>query len=197
MHIIISLLLFIILSLPVQAQARNEQIATFAGGCFWCVESDFDKVNGVLKTISGYMGGHKKDPTYTQVSSGVTGHAEVVQITFDADIIDYAQLLEIFWHSIDPTVVDQQFCDHGDQYRSAIFVHNSSQQQLAEKSKQRLIADKPFETDVVTRIEPASQFYPAEDYHQNYHQTNPIRYQYYRFACGRDARLKELWGNKN
>lgn len=177
----------------VQAEEKLET-AIFAGGCFWCVESDFDKVKGVKETISGFTGGKVKNPSYKQVSAGGTGHTEAVKITYDANQVSYAQLLEKFWHSIDPTTPNRQFCDHGSQYRSEIFYLNEEQKELALKSKQALEKNKPFDDPIVTQITKASEFYPAEDYHQNYYQKNPIRYKYYRFSCGRDRRVEELWG---
>jgi len=165
--------------------------ATFAGGCFWCMEPPFDKLEGVLSTTSGYTGGHKDHPTYKEVSAGNTGHAEAVEIVYDPSKIGYDQLLEVFWRNIDPTMKDQQFCDHGDQYRTAIFYHNDEQKRLAEASaKQVATRLSPIYTEIV----PASTFYVAEDYHQNYYQTNPLRYKFYRYNCGRDQRLEELWG---
>lgn len=168
--------------------SNNIETAIFAGGCFWCIESDFDKVEGVLTTVSGYIGGHIKNPTYKQVSNGGTGHVEALQITFDNTKVSYAEIVEYFWKHIDPTVENRQFCDIGDQYRSEIFYHSTQQKKLAEKSKSNLPFDK-----VYTEITKASKFYLAEEYHQNYYQKNPIRYKYYRYNCGRDARIKELW----
>jgi len=172
----------------------NLAVATFAGGCFWCMEPPYDKVDGVLSTTSGYTGGNIKNPTYEQVSSGVTGHAEAVQITYDPAKVGYEKLLEIFWHNIDPTTPDRQFCDKGNQYRSGIFYHNEEQKKLAEQSKATLEKIKPFDASIVTGITAASEFYPAEDYHQDYYKKNPIRYKFYRHSCGRDQRLQELWG---
>ncbi len=174
--------------------AGQYQTATFAGGCFWCVESDFDKVSGVVETLSGYTGGHKPNPTYKEVSSGGSGHAEAVRITFDPAKVSYEQLLDIFWRSIDPTTPNRQFCDYGRQYRSAIFYHGAEQQKLAEQSRGALERVKPFKAPIVTEIVPSTTFYAAEDYHQNYYKKNPLRYKYYRSSCGRDKRLKELWG---
>jgi len=168
--------------------------ATFAGGCFWCMEAPFDKLPGVVSVTSGYTGGHKKNPTYEEVSSGNTGHAEAVQVVYDPAAVSYKKLLDVFWHNIDPTVKDRQFCDVGTQYRSAIFTHDEEQRRLAEESRAELEKSKPFREKVVTEIVPASEFYPAEEYHQKYYQKNPLRYQYYRAGCGRDARLKQLWG---
>ena len=168
--------------------------ATFAGGCFWCMEPPFDKLDGVISTTSGYTGGKKLNPTYREVSDGGTGHAEVVQILYDPAKISYEKLLEVFWRNIDPTVKDQQFCDHGSQYRTAIFYHGEQQKKAAEAAKTKLMKSRPFEGDIVTEVTMASTFYPAEDYHQDYYIKNPVKYKFYRFNCGRDARLKELWG---
>jgi peptide-methionine (S)-S-oxide reductase len=169
--------------------------ATLAGGCFWCVEADFDKLEGVISTTSGYAGGQLPNPTYEQISTGRTGHFEVVQIVYDPARITYAQLLDHFWINIDPTVDDRQFCDVGPQYRAAIFVHDEEQRRVAEASKAALQKKKPFAQPIVTPILPAAKFYPAETYHQDYYKKNPVRYRYYRAGCGRDARLRELWGN--
>lgn len=168
--------------------------ATFAGGCFWCMEQAFDKLEGVVSVMPGYTGGTKKNPTYKEVSSGGTGHAESVQIVYDPSKISYARLLEVFWHNIDPTVKDRQFCDVGNQYRSAIFTHNEEQRKLAEESKKKLEESKRFPGPVYTEIVAASEFYPAEEYHQKYYKKNPVRYKFYRWNCGRDARLRDLWG---
>jgi len=169
--------------------------AVFAGGCFWCMEPPFDKTDGVIATISGYTGGTKVNPTYEEVSSGTTGHAESVQVEYDPKKVSYEKLLDVFWHNVDPTQKDGQFCDHGNQYRTAIFVANDEQKKLAEASKAALMKSKPFKGDIVTEIVPATTFYPAEDYHQDYYLKNPVRYKFYRTGCGRDARLKELWGS--
>jgi peptide-methionine (S)-S-oxide reductase len=181
---------------PVWAQATPTARATFAGGCFWCVESDFDKVPGVLSTTSGYTGGTVANPTYEQVSGKHTGHAEAVEIVFDPAKVSYEQLLQVYWHSIDPTTVDQQFCDVGSPYRTAIFTHDAAQLAAAQKSLAELQRTKPFPEAIVTQIVPAGPFYAAENYHQNYYLKNPVRYKYYRFSCGRDARLEQLWGKK-
>jgi peptide-methionine (S)-S-oxide reductase len=170
--------------------------ATLAGGCFWCVEADFDKVPGVISTTSGYTGGNVANPTYEQVASKRTGHAEVVLIVYDPAKVSYEQLLDHFWHTIDPTTRDAQFCDHGSPYRTAIFTHDAAQAKAAQASLVALQKSKPFKEPIVTEIQPAGPFYPAEDYHQDYYKKNPLRYQYYRTACGRDARLKQLWGAK-
>ena len=170
--------------------------ATFAGGCFWCVEADFDKVPGVLSTTSGYTGGSVANPTYEQVSSKRTGHAEAVEIVFDPSRVSYEKLVEHYWRTIDPTTKDAQFCDHGSPYRTAIFANDAEQLKAAKASLDALQKSKPFKDPIVTEILPAGPFYKAEDYHQDYYKKNPVRYQYYRAACGRDARLKQLWGDK-
>lgn len=175
--------------------ASGTETATFAGGCFWCVEHAFDEVDGVMSTTSGYTGGHKKDPTYKQVSAGGTGHTEAVQVVYDPTKVSYEELLKIFWRNIDPTTPNRQFCDAGSQYRSAIFYHDETQKRLAKESKQKLEKSKPFKEPIVTELTMASEFYVAEEYHQDYHLKNPIRYKIYRYGCGRDARLKELWGS--
>ena len=178
------------------ATAQTSAKATFAGGCFWCVEADFDKIAGVSSTTSGYIGGKVANPTYEQVAAKQTGHAEAVEIAFDAAKVSYEQLLEIFWRSVDPTTKDAQFCDHGSPYRTAIFVHDAAQMKAAQASLAALQKSKPFKAPIVTEIVMAGPFYKAEDYHQDYYKKNPVRYQYYRTACGRDSRLKELWGDK-
>lgn len=170
------------------------ETATFAGGCFWCLEEALDKVDGVVSTTSGYTGGRKTRPTYEEVSAGGTGHTESVQVMYDPQKVTYTKLLETFWHNIDPTTPDQQFCDKGHQYRSAIFYHDDNQQRLAEESKQWVDKSKPFKEPIVTEIVPASEFYPAEEYHQNFYQKNPIRYKFYKYNCGRAQRLETLWG---
>jgi len=169
-------------------------IATFAGGCFWCMQPPFEKLDGVLSTTVGYTGGHTKNPTYHEVSAGGTGHAESIQIVYDPAKISYTKLLDVFWHNVDPLTPDGQFCDHGDQYRTAIFYHDETQRRLAEESKRQLEDSKRFKAPIVTQIVPATEFYPAEEYHQKYHEKNPVRYEYYRWNCGRDHRLKQLWG---
>lgn len=175
--------------------ATNLEKATFAGGCFWCMEHPFDQIPGVVSVTSGYTGGQKKNPTYEEVSAGGTGHAESVQIVYDPTKVNYEKLLEVFWHNIDPTAKDRQFCDTGHQYRSAIFYQNEQQKHLAIRSKETLEKSKPFKEPIVTEIVQATEFYPAEEYHQHYYKKNPIRYKYYRGRCGRDTRLKELWGD--
>jgi peptide-methionine (S)-S-oxide reductase len=170
--------------------------AIFAGGCFWCVEADFDKVPGVLATVSGYTGGTVPNPTYEQVSRKGTGHTEAVEITFDPARVSYAQLVEYFWRTIDPTVRDRQFCDVGSPYRTAIFALDEEQLRIARASLAALEKARPFKEPVVTPVLPAAPFYPAEEYHQDYYRRNPVRYDYYRSACGRDARLRALWGEQ-
>ena len=169
-------------------------VATFAGGCFWCMEPPYDKLPGVISTTSGYMGGSVKNPTYEAVSSGGTGHAEVVQVVYDPAKVSFEKLLDVFWRNIDPTVKDRQFCDVGSQYRTAIFVHTDEQRKAADTSKAGLEKTKPFKDPIVTPVSAAGEFWPAEDYHQDYYIKNPARYTYYRTGCGRDARLKALWG---
>ena len=168
--------------------------AIFAGGCFWCMEHPFDVLPGVVSTTSGYIGGQKKNPTYEEVSSGRTGHTEAVQVVYDPKKVTYEKLLDVFWHNIDPTVKDAQFCDHGSQYRSGIFYVDDEQRRLAEASKAALDRNKPFSGAIVTEITRAAEFYPAEEYHQDFYIKNPLRYKYYRSGCGRDNRLKQLWG---
>jgi peptide-methionine (S)-S-oxide reductase len=195
------LLAFLFIMMPVEeaekVQAANGgklETATFAGGCFWCMEPPFDTLNGVLSTTSGYTGGQTKNPSYEEVSSGVTGHAEAVQVVFDPAKISYAQLLEVFWRNIDPLTPNAQFCDHGSQYRTAIFYHGEEQKRLAEAAKKALAQSGRFTKPIVTEIVPAGEFYQAEDYHQDYYQKNPLRYKYYRYSCGRDQVLEQLWG---
>ena len=170
--------------------------AIFAGGCFWCVESDFDKVPGVLSTTSGYTGGTVANPSYEQVSAKHTGHAEAVEVVFDPAKVSYSQLVEHFWRTIDPTTADRQFCDVGSPYRTGIFAVDAAQLQQAQASRAALEKSKPFKDPIVTEVVKAGAFYPAEGYHQDYYKKNPVRYQYYRLNCGRDARLKQLWGSQ-
>jgi peptide-methionine (S)-S-oxide reductase len=174
----------------------GQAIATFAGGCFWCMEPPYDKLDGVLATVSGYTGGSKVDPTYQEVSAGGTGHTEAVQITYDPAKVSYQQLLEVFWRNVDPLDAGGQFCDRGSQYRTGIFVHDAEQRRLADASKQALADSGRFAQPIVTEIVEADTFYPAEDYHQDYYEKNPVRYKFYRWNCGRDARLAELWGDQ-
>jgi peptide-methionine (S)-S-oxide reductase len=174
--------------------APGTAVATFAGGCFWCMEPPFDKLDGVLSTTSGYTGGSKENPAYKEVSRGGTGHTEAVQVIYDPKRVSYERLLEVYWHNIDPTSAEGQFCDRGNQYRSEIFYHDEEQKRLAGRSKAALEETRPFKEPVVTKITAASVFWPAEDYHQDYYQKNPVRYKFYRYGCGRDERLEELWG---
>jgi len=184
----------VMLSAMSAADGKRLEKATFAGGCFWCMEEAFDKVDGVVSTLSGYTGGRKANPTYEEVSAGRTGHAESVEVMYDPTKVSYEELLEIFWHNIDPTVADRQFCDVGNQYRSAIFYHNETQKRLAEESKQKLEKSERFKAPFATQIVPAGPFYLAEEYHQNFHEKNPIRYKFYKYNCGRAQRLLDLWG---
>jgi peptide-methionine (S)-S-oxide reductase len=177
------------------ADSQTTATATFAAGCFWCVESDFDKVAGVISTTSGYTGGQVKNPSYEQVSAGGTGHAEAVEIVYDPARVTYEQLLDHFWKNVDPLSAHRQFCDVGDQYRPAIFVHDDAQRAAAEASKARI--QQRFKQPVVVQIVAAGPFYKAEGYHQDYYKKNPVQYRYYRWSCGRDARLKDLWGKSS
>jgi peptide-methionine (S)-S-oxide reductase len=176
------------------AQSAGRAKATFAGGCFWCMEPPFDKLVGVLSTTSGYIGGHLKNPTYEQVSGGGTGHAEAVEVVYDPAKITYERLLDEFWRNVDPLDAGGQFCDRGDQYRTAIFYHSEEQQRLAEASKARV--EQKLQKPIATPIVAAGAFYPAEEYHQDYYKKNPVRYNFYRWRCGRDERLEELWGSR-
>ena len=169
--------------------------AIFAGGCFWCMEPAFDRVDGVLSTTSGYVGGHKDDPTYAEVSAGTTGHAESVEVVFDPARVTYEKLLDVSWHNVDPLAAGRQFCDVGEQYRSAIFYLDEAQQRAAEASRAALEKSGRLHGRIATEILPAGRFWPAEDYHQDYYRKNPVRYHYYRWGCGRDARLREVWGD--
>ena len=173
----------------------GQAVATFAGGCFWCMEPPFDALDGVVATIAGYTGGSVPDPSYEQVSAGGTGHAEAVRIIYDPERVSYSRLLEVFWHNIDPVTANRQFCDGGEQYRSAIFVHDDAQARAAEASRDALAKSGSLPGPIVTEIVDATKFYPAEDYHQDYYLKNPVRYKFYRFNCGRDERLRELWGS--
>ena len=188
--------LLALVALPVAAQSPRSGLAkaTFAGGCFWCVEEAMDKVPGVVSTTSGYIGGNKKNPTYEEVSTGRTGHAEAVEVVYDPKKVSYERLLRQFWVNHDPTVLNRQFCDAGSQYRPSIFWHNDEQKRLAEASRTKWMKEKPFKQPIVTPVVQATEFWPAEDYHQNYYQKNPIRYKFYVSGCGRYARLDELWG---
>jgi len=172
----------------------DDAVATFAGGCFWCMEPPYDKLDGVKSTISGYMGGHVKNPTYEQVTRGNTGHAEVVQVTYDPQVVSYEKLLEVYWRNVDPFDEGGQFCDRGDSYRSAIFYHDEEQGDAAMASKARLTERPDFTQPIATEVAEASAFYPAEGYHQDYYEKNAVRYKFYRWNCGRDQRLEEIWG---
>jgi peptide-methionine (S)-S-oxide reductase len=192
---------FLLATGPALAQAPAKPVskaalatATFAGGCFWCVEEAFDKVPGVVGTVSGFMGGHLKNPLYEQVVTGRTGHAEAVQVQFDPAKVSYAKLLDVFWRNVDPTQKDGQFCDHGPHYRTAIFFHDDEQRKLAEASKAALQKNKPFKGDIVTEITRASEFYPADIKHQDFYVKNPTHYRFYKAGCGRESRLQQLWG---
>ena len=179
-------------SLP--APPGDRATAIFAGGCFWCEETAFEGLPGVISVVSGYTGGQKKNPTYEEVSAGGTGHAESVQVTYDPGKTSYEKLLDVFWHNVDPFQKDAQFCDHGTQYRSAIFYQGEAQKKAAEESRRKLEEQPRFKGKIVTQIVAASTFYPAEEYHQDFYKKNPVRYHEYRAGCGRDARLKEIWG---
>jgi peptide-methionine (S)-S-oxide reductase len=179
----------------IPAQAQNQATAIFGGGCFWCVEADFDKVPGVLSTTSGYIGGNVPNPSYEQVSAGDTGHAEVVRVVYDPARVSYEDLLQFYWRNVDPLTANAQFCDTGPQYRSAIFYLDDRQRQIAEASKKAVV--KRFQPQrVATEIAQASEFYPAEEYHQDYYRKNELKYKFYRWNCGRDARLAEVWGEE-
>jgi peptide-methionine (S)-S-oxide reductase len=183
-----------LLVLPLASHGQGLAKATFAGGCFWCVEEAFEKVPGVVSAVSGYIDGRTQNPTYEQVSSGATGHTEAVEVTFDPRRVSYEKLLEVFWLNHDPTVLDRQFCDPGSQYRPAIFFHDQEQKRLAEASKAKWEKEKPFKQKILTPVVQATRFWPAEEYHQDYYRKNPARYKFYVTGCGRYARLDELWG---
>ncbi|KZL05501.1 Peptide methionine sulfoxide reductase MsrA [Pseudovibrio axinellae] len=179
-------------SLP--AQAAKSETAIFAGGCFWCIESDFDKIDGVLKTTSGYTGGRTENPTYKQVSAGDTGHLEALEIKYDPAVVSYEELLTAFWHSVDPTDAGGQFCDRGESYQTTIFATTPEQLAKAKASKKALERSQEIGAPIVTPIRAAATFYDAEGYHQNYYEKNPVRYKFYRYRCGRDQRVKQVWG---
>lgn len=186
---------------PVPAATAQPQpttaTAVFASGCFWCTESDFEKINGVLSARSGYIAGSKENPTYQEVSAGGTGHTEAVEVTYNPSVVSYAELLKVYWYSMDPLAKDAQFCDHGTQYRSALFYQNDAEKKAIADSKAQLIKDHPqLQDKIQTHILPTGHFWPAEDYHQDYYKKNPIRYKYYRYRCGRDQRVEALWGDK-
>jgi peptide-methionine (S)-S-oxide reductase len=187
-----------LLTLPAHGQEKPPlaglEAAIFAGGCFWCMEPPFDALPGVVSTTSGYTAGRTKNPNYHDVSAGITGHAEAVRVVYDPGKVTYAKLLDVFWHNIDPTVKDRQFCDTGTQYRTGIYTLSPEQKRLAEESRAQLEKTKPFKGPIVTEIAAAAEFWAAEDYHQDYYKKNPVRYKFYRTGCGRDARLEEIWG---
>ncbi len=191
-----ALFLFVLQSTVVAAPVSEPRVETaiLAGGCFWCIEADYEKLDGVLGVVSGYAGGELKNPTYKQVSSGNSGHIEVVEVSFDASRISYAEILDYFWRHIDPTRDDGQFCDRGPQYRPAIFYRGETQHREAQASEKRVAASKPFPEALKVELIAATEFYPAEDYHQDYYKKNPVRYKFYRYNCGRDARVEALWG---
>jgi peptide methionine sulfoxide reductase msrA/msrB len=178
------------------AQEDTMAVATFAGGCFWCMEPPYEKLEGVDEVVSGYTGGDVRDPTYDQVTSGRTGHVEAVQVHYDPDVISYDELLYVFWRNVDPTDAGGQFCDRGNQYRTGIFVHDEAQEEAARRSREELERSKPFDGSIVTEIRPLETFYRAEDYHQDYYRDHSIRYKFYRLSCGRDRVLRELWGEE-
>lgn len=195
-HAPLALMTIVLSVAPAVTGAGDTEYATFAGGCFWCIEADFEKVEGVISATSGYTGGKVANPSYKEVSAGKTGHTEAIRVVYDPMVVSYDRLLEVFWRNIDPTVSDRQFCDVGSQYRSGIFFHDEAQREAAEMSLAMLEETKPFTDPIVTEITAASAFYPAEAYHQDYYKKNPLRYSYYRKGCGRDRRLAELWGEK-
>ena len=179
------------------APEGGRKTAIFAGGCFWCMEHPFDELDGVSSVTSGYSGGTKAKPTYEEVSSGTTGHAEAVQVVYDPAKVSYQKLVDVFWHNIDPLAVNAQFCDHGTQYRSAIFYQDDEQKRIAEASKEALAKSGRFDKPIATQIVAATAFWPAEDYHQHYYRTHAVQYKFYRYNCGRDQRLEQLWGKPN
>lgn len=190
----IPILLILLLAQPLSAAESGHETAILAGGCFWCIEADYEKLDGVIEAVSGYTGGDVKNPTYEQVSAGGTGHAEAVKITYDPGKLEYAEILDYFWHHIDPTRDDGQFCDTGHQYRPAIFTLDDEQRRIARQSRDRIAMSKPFPEPLKVGIVRAGVFYPAEEYHQDYYKKNPLRYRFYRYTCGRDSRVEALWG---
>ena len=192
--ILTSLLLFTSTFAKETTEARLESVV-LGGGCFWCIEADYEKLDGVVDVVSGYSGGHIKNPTYKQVSAGGSGHIEVVKVTYDANKISYSQILDYFWRHIDPTRDDGQFCDSGSQYRPAIFYQDQTQKELAIASAKKIEQTKPFEQPLKVELIPAATFYLAEEYHQDYYMKNPLRYTLYRYSCGRDERIEQLWGD--
>lgn len=195
MKFISGLFLIGVLAMSAHGEGKDQKVAIFAGGCFWCEEEVFEKVPGVISVMSGYTGGHLKNPTYEQVSAGGTGHLEAVQVTYDPSKITYEKLLDLFWHNVDPFDTLGQFCDKGSSYKAVIFYSGDEQKKLAESSKKKL--EEQFKKPISTEIRAASEFYPAEEYHQKYAEKNPLRYSFYRRSCGRDARLGEVWGKKD
>ena len=187
----------ILFSMNANAQEPKLEKATFAGGCFWCMEPPYDKLEGVHKTIVGYTGGQKKNPTYQEVTTGTTGHAEAVEVYFDPSVISYEKLVDTFWRNINPTTIDKQFADEGSQYRTAIFYHDEKQKAIAEASKKKLEDSGKYKEPIVTQVVPASTFYPAEEYHQDYYQKNGLHYKMYRIGSGREGYLKKTWGDKS
>ena len=179
-----------------ESPSDTVEVATFAGGCFWCVEEAFQEEDGVLEAVSGYTGGELEDPSYERVSSGRTGHYEAVEVRYDPSEVSYERLLEVFWHNVDPTDAGGQFCDRGPQYRTAIFVHGPAQREAAEASKRRLQEGDEVEEEIVTPILEAGEFWPAEDYHQEYYREHRVQYQFYKASCGRKRTLKEIWGEE-
>jgi peptide-methionine (S)-S-oxide reductase len=175
----------------------GRKIVIFAGGCFWCMEHPFDEIDGVISVTSGYTGGTKAKPTYEEVSSGSTGHAEAVEVVYDPAKVNYQKLVDVFWRNVDPLTANAQFCDHGTQYRSAIFYLDDEQKRIAEASKEALAKSGRFDKPIVTQIVAATTFWPAEGYHQHYYRTHPVQYKFYRYNCGRDQRLEQLWGKPN
>ena len=190
----ISLMVLLAAATGSAGHAAEQAKAVFAGGCFWCMEEAFEKVEGVVSVTSGYMGGKKTNPTYEEVSAGGTGHAESVEVVYDPAKVSYQKLLDHFWKNVDPLIPNAQFCDHGTQYRSAIFYGSEQEKRLAEVSKQAIEQAKRFREPIATEIVMASRFYPAEDYHQDFYKKNPIRYKFYKHNCGRAQRLEQLWG---
>jgi len=194
-HLLFAVALILSLSKGGYAEMDNTEKAIFAGGCFWCMESPFEKLDGVHSVVSGYTGGEELDPTYQEVASGATGHAEAIEIIYDSSVVTYAELLEVFWRQINPTTPGRQFVDVGEQYRSEIFYQGEEQKSLAEASKAKLNDSGRYDSPIVTEITPATTFYPAEDYHQDYYKTQPLQYKFYRFNSGRDQYLKKVWGS--
>ncbi len=178
-------------------QSTKNNTIVLAGGCFWCIESDYEKLDGIIDVVSGYSGGHITNPTYQQVTTGTSGHIEVVEVTYNPKIISYEKILDYFWHHIDPTRNDGQFCDRGPQYRPAIFYKNDKEKEAILKSARHITKTKPFDAPLKVAFIPQATFYRAEEYHQDYYKKSPIRYKYYRFSCRRDARIEELWGKQH